>query len=29
MELSGSPYSYLIKMDKKFNVSWKSDNRVV
>ena len=29
MELSGSPYSYLIKMDKKFNVSWKSENKVV
>lgn len=29
MEVNGSPYSYLMKMDKQLNVSWKSENRVV
>ena len=29
MELSGSPYSYLMKMDKQLSISFKSENRVV
>lgn len=29
MEVNGSPYSYLMKMDKQLSVSWKSENRVV
>lgn len=29
MEVKGSPYSYLMKMDKQLSVSWKSENRVV
>lgn len=29
MEVNGSPYSYLVKMDKQLSVSWKSENRVV
>lgn len=29
MEMSGSPYSYLVKMDQQLNVSWRSENRVV
>ena len=29
IEESGSPYSYLVKMDKQLSASWKSDNRVV
>lgn len=29
MELSGSPYSYLVKLDRQLSVSWRSENRVV
>ena len=29
MELSGSPYSYLVKLDRHLSVSWRSENRVV
>jgi len=29
MEMSGSPYSYLVKMDQQLSVSWRSENRVV
>lgn len=29
MEMSGSPYSYLVKMDHQLSVSWRSENRVV
>ena len=29
MELSGSPYSYLVKLDRPLSVSWRSENRVV
>ena len=29
MEENGSPYSYLMKMDRQLNVSWKSENRVI
>lgn len=29
MEVSGSPYSYLVKLDRQLSVSWRSENRVV
>lgn len=29
MEVNGSPYSYLVKMDKQLSASWKSENKVV
>lgn len=29
MEVSGSPYSYLVKMGRQLSVSWKSENSVV
>lgn len=29
MEMSGSPYSYLVKLDQQLSVSWRSENRVV
>ena len=29
MEVSGSPYSYFVKLDRQLSVSWRSENRVV
>ena len=29
MEVSGNPYSYLVKLDRQLSVSWRSENRVV
>lgn len=29
MEVNGSPYSYLVKLDRQLSVSWRSENRVV